>query len=371
MAWHAYALPGLLVVASGWVLAAVIYTSNPGRLQNRLLAVTLAVEATSMGVYFSALPLLEGTPEAFALRGIEWSFQLAGGLLYLAFLGTLNSPLARPFRSPVGRGVVFGLVALLFLSWPLLAPLLLGNQWITSSAYSFRLRSDGPLSNEFAIAFAIILVYAFIVAMDAWRRSPPGTSTRAQARAYGLAFGVRDLVIAVLFIFGTKALPADVLWYIPPVAELLCFALLGYGILKTQLFDIDLKVKWTFSRGTVATAFLLVFFVVSQLIERLASERLGYISGAVAAGVMLLAINPLQKTADKLADKAMPKVNDTEAYATFRKLEVYKAAVEELAVGGVSAKERRALDALRGKLGIAASDAKAMERDIVGARGVA
>jgi len=88
---------------------------------------------------------------------------------------------------------------------------------------------------------------------------------------------------------------------------------------------------------------------------------------AATAGVLLLAINPLQKAADKLADKAMPNVADTPAYASFRKLEVYKAAVEELAVGGVTEKERRALDALRAKLGIALSDAKAMERNIVSA----
>jgi hypothetical protein len=67
----------------------------------------------------------------------------------------------------------------------------------------------------------------------------------------------------------------------------------------------------------------------------------------------------------------MPGTDSSPAYVAFRKMEVYKAAVEEvLADGKVSDKDRRVLDRLRAQLGLAASDAGSMERDIAAARGV-
>jgi hypothetical protein len=225
-----------------------------------------------------------------------------------------------------------------------------------------------------------LVLYSLGVTWTGYAAAPKGTQQRAKAAAYAWAFGAFDSFWVLYFCLRVpQALGA---WSLPDwldsalfvgmgLASVVLVVLLSYGILRTQLFDIDLKLKWTLRRGTVATLFLLVFLVVSQLIERLASEKLGYISGAAAAGVMLLAINPLQKTADRLADKAMPQVKDTAEYAAFRKLEVYKAAVEELAVGGITPKERRALDALRTKLGVAAGAAGAMEKDILATRGVA
>ncbi|MHB8604123.1 MAG: hypothetical protein ACYDCK_02615 [Thermoplasmatota archaeon] len=44
-------------------------------------------------------------------------------------------------------------------------------------------------------------------------------------------------------------------------------ALIAYAILKQQLFDIDVKLRWTIRSGTVAAFFLAVFFIVSQLAQ--------------------------------------------------------------------------------------------------------
>lgn len=62
----------------------------------------------------------------------------------------------------------------------------------------------------------------------------------------------------------------------------------------------------------------------------------------------------------------MPRVQDTDAYRTVRKREVYRAALESAAADGeVTDKERDVLATLQEQLGIAPTDALAMERDVL------
>jgi hypothetical protein len=105
---------------------------------------------------------------------------------------------------------------------------------------------------------------------------------------------------------------------------------------------------------------------VSQLIQNVADQTLGYVFGAIAAGLLLLALHPLQRAAERIANAAMPNVNDTPAYVAFRKLEVYKTAVQSAAEGGITPKDRRTLDALRQRLGIDEADATSIEADVIG-----
>jgi len=67
----------------------------------------------------------------------------------------------------------------------------------------------------------------------------------------------------------------------------------------------------------------------------------------------------------RVADTAMPSVRETSDYVAFRKMEVYKAALEgAMEDGAVSAKEREVLRRLRESLGITDADASALERDL-------
>lgn len=139
--------------------------------------------------------------------------------------------------------------------------------------------------------------------------------------------------------------------------------LLAYAVLRHQLFEIDLKLKWTISRGTVAGSVLVTFFVVSQLVENLASEKFGLLAGSFAAGFLLFLIQPLLRFADRVADRAMPNVQDTEQYRTVRKRDVYVAALEGALVDGVvSDRERDMLARLQDQLGLTATEARALER---------
>lgn len=350
-------LAATVMLAVSFLAAATVLLLDAGRWVNRLLALVILADALA---WLAPSPgLVLGDQASYqAGRTFAIGFTDAVPALYLLFLGwALDIPLTRPLKN---RWVRLALCA-----YALVAFILALDDPVGSRAD--HVRGIFELGNP---GMGAAYLFGFVAAIWSAHVAEPGTLQRRRAIAFALAFGIRD-ALQIPFLFSTTLLETEATTWFVIASQLALIGFLAYGILQAQLFDIDLKLKWTLSRGTVATAFLLVFFVVSQLIERLASERLGYISGAAAAGVLLLAINPLQRTADRLADKAMPKVNDTEAYATFRKLEVYKAAVEEvLADGQVSEKDRRVLDRLRTQLGLAVSDAGSMERDIA-ARGVA
>lgn len=146
-------------------------------------------------------------------------------------------------------------------------------------------------------------------------------------------------------------------------------AVVAYALVRHRFLDLDLRINWTISRGTVATAFLLVFLVVSQLIERMASEKLGYLSGALAAGVLLLAIKPLERLGDRVADGLHPR-GRRDGLDPARRLELFREqAVMVWSDGVMGRKERLLLDNLRERLGIPPAAAAAIEHEAARAAG--
>lgn len=116
-------------------------------------------------------------------------------------------------------------------------------------------------------------------------------------------------------------------------------------------------------RGTIASVFIATFLVVAAIAER-ALQQYGVLAGGLAAGLLLFALRPIERAATQLADRAMPQVQPTPSYLHFKKLEVYRAAVESALEGGaIDKRERDLLDRLREKLGIGAEDAAFAEAD--------
>lgn len=141
--------------------------------------------------------------------------------------------------------------------------------------------------------------------------------------------------------------------------------LLAYGILRHQLFDIDLKIKWTIKRSTLVALFVAFFFVVSELAAVFFADRIGTVLGILAAGVLLFAIAPLQRLADRVSDAAMPRVKDTQEYRTVRKREVYRAALESaIEDGDITDKERSMLATLADQLQLTSAEALRLERQV-------
>lgn len=137
--------------------------------------------------------------------------------------------------------------------------------------------------------------------------------------------------------------------------------LVAYGILRAQLFDIDLRIRWTIKQSTLAAAVVAIVYAVSEGASRLLSSELGNIAGLFAAAVVVFFLAPLQRFAERVASAAMPNTHNTAEYAAFRKLQVYEAAVAEALPGGISEKERAILRRLQQSLDISAGDAVAIE----------
>ncbi len=80
-----------------------------------------------------------------------------------------------------------------------------------------------------------------------------------------------------------------------------------YAVFKHQLLGIDTKLRFALSKSTIAAVFIAVFFIASETAQQFFGETLGstYI-GIAAAGALVFAMAPLQRVAERLAEKAVP-----------------------------------------------------------------
>ena len=153
--------------------------------------------------------------------------------------------------------------------------------------------------------------------------------------------------------------------FVYALGTLLAVPLIAYGILRSQLLDIDLKIRWTIKQSTFAAMVVAITFVISEGIEILVAAELGDMWGLVAAGVALLLLKPLQAFADRVVSLLMPNTQNTVEYKSTRKAQIYGEAVAEaFAEGGISDKERNLLVRLRDLLELSESDAQTIEREV-------
>jgi hypothetical protein len=217
----------------------------------------------------------------------------------------------------------------------------------------------------------VLWLFTSVSAFDAWRRAPAGEAKR-QGAAFAAAYVTQDLLLFVWLASATFAASSTpyVLQVTGPAFAALAFdLLLGYGILRSQLFDVDLKIKWTIRRGTVAAVFVGVFLVVAQIAQNYLAGAFGWLAGGLAAGGLLLVLRPIERAADRVADRAMPRVHDTDEYRTVRKRAVYRAAIEgALEDGDVSPKERAMLARLADQLDLGPLEMHDIEREARRAR---
>lgn len=91
------------------------------------------------------------------------------------------------------------------------------------------------------------------------------------------------------------------------VSRMVAVLILAYAIVRHQLLGIDVKIRWTISRSALASVFIAVFFVASEAAQEFFGDALGsqYV-GIIAAGLLVFALAPLSRLADRLAEKAIP-----------------------------------------------------------------
>jgi hypothetical protein len=148
------------------------------------------------------------------------------------------------------------------------------------------------------------------------------------------------------------------------LAVIIYVPLVAYGVLRVQLFDVDLRIKRTLKRSTVAAAFVATFFIVSELAGNYLSSQFGTVLGVLGTGALVFFLDPIQRTAEKLSNAAMPNTHDTPEYETFRKFQVYESAVQAtLEDGHISERQRRVLNSMIESMGIDMKVAERLEND--------
>jgi tellurite resistance protein len=352
----------VVAIAMCWALAVVLYrVGTPGSVA-RKLGLLLVIEGVTLGSSSSLEFLLISPSEAYRLYrpwfDVQFIIHTLGDCamlaLYPPFLAAaLQTPMTRPFADKrVKFGLAIAATALFLLIQ--VAPLEIGGTLLY-------------------LALALVFWYALVASIHAWRVSSGAARTRA--RAFALAFGIRDVCWGILYSkavwdlwFGSYFMitdPTDPVYLVYALGTLLAVPLIAYGILRTHLFDIDLRIRWTIKQSTLAAAVVTIIYMISEGADRFLSSELGNFVGLLAAAVVVFFLAPLQRFAERVASTAMPRTQNTPEYAAFRKLQVYEAAVAEARQGGgISQKERALLARLRDSLGISTVDAETLEREL-------
>ncbi len=228
------------------------------------------------------------------------------------------------------------------------------------------------------VMLTLVFAYALVASIHAWYVATG--ITRDRARAFTFAFGFRDICWGIVYGFAIYAIRLgeyavvdaeasssfyNYIYLIYAFGTLFAVPLIAYGILRTHLFDIDLRVRWTIKQSTLAAAIVALMFILSEGAERLLSSDLGNVGSLIVAALVVFALTPLQRFAERVASVAMPNTHDTPEYAASRKLQVLESALADAhQEGGISQKERTLLKTLRDTLGKTASDAAAQENDL-------
>ena len=352
---------GLVSVAMCWALAGVLYRVGPTGSVARKLALLFVAEGVTLVTsgYIGLLMTPAATASSWfpAYYQAESMVHLFGDCallaLYPPFLAAaLHTKLTRPFaakRMRIGLGVAS--VALLFAVN--LSPWEIGLTLLYAT-------------------LTLLFGYALVASIHAWRVAAPGIA-RTRARIFVLAFGFRDVCWGFIYIHGISLIVRGLLGEPEPEFFHIIYAsgtffavpLIAYGILRTQLFDIDLRIHWTIKQSTVAAVFVAIFYLVSEGADRLLSSEFGNIAGLIASALVVFFLAPLQRFAESVASVAMPNTRNTPEYAAHRKMQVYEAALAEAQQeGGISDKERSLLNRLRDSLDISSTDAETLEREL-------
>lgn len=354
----------LVAVTMCWVLAVVLFRVGTRGSVARKLSLLLVIEGVTListgfiDLFFTAA--ITEQPWYAAWYRAEEIIHTFGDCamlaLYPPFLAAaLQTRLTLPFGTPRMKIGLATACAALFVA-VLTTPLTVG-------------------ATVLYLSLVVLFLFALVASIHAWQASA-GAAARSRARSFTFAFGFRDLCWTMAYGYATWMIwfgqyqvvdtnASTLIYIVYALGTFIAVPLIAYGILRTQLFDIDLRIRWTIKQSTVAAVFVAVFYLVSEGADRFLSSELGNVAGLLASAMVMFFLAPLQRFAEHVSSAAMPNTQNTPEYVTFRKMQVYEAAVAEaLAEGGISSKERALLVHLRKSLGISESDAEAIENEL-------
>ena len=90
------------------------------------------------------------------------------------------------------------------------------------------------------------------------------------------------------------------------IARIVAVALLSYAIVRHHVLGLDVKVRFAIKTSTIAAVFLAVLFIVANIAQNYLGGQYGVVVGGAAAGLLFFAMAPIQRAAERLAEKAVP-----------------------------------------------------------------
>jgi hypothetical protein len=366
LVWTWWGIPGTFAFVAAWCCAIVVFRTAPKRELNRRLSLILLLEGAFSAGHIGLLFFFDNQAIVTALATMGMAARIALPFQYLAFLAlALDSPLVVPFRTPTARKIlnVASVAAAIFaLARPgLFFSDLYSPGW---APWNFQFVNFGQRAVQLQ---GVIYLFGLVAALSAYFRTKIGSVARNRAMWFAIAFGLRDIYVGIVQLLYPVIRPIP-FWgdFIYNPGQAIFFAgyivLLAYAVLRSQLFDIDLRIRWAIKQSTLAAAVVAIIFLLSEGADRLLSAELGNFAGLLAAAIVVFFLAPLQHLAERVAGVAMPKTQNTPEYAAFRKMQVYEAALAEAQQGGgISQKERALLNRLRDSLEVSTSDAEAIE----------
>ena len=345
------------------VFAAIIWRANPHGRRNRHLALLMVAEALFQGTVILSFWGSNGYVEFIA----QWVAITILSAAFLLFCTTLEGPFARALSRRAVRVAIVAVCAVV-----------LADSLIFAAGVIRRGEPASTLEDSFGWPwplFAVASLVSLVVSLNAYASTPAASALRRKARAYALAFGLRDVLYAAVIAWWAFAeyqlrspAAAEVSSVVSGLTTILFVAFLTYGILSTQLFDVDLKIKVGISRSTVVTFGIVAVLGALKTVEYSFNRTFGAIAAGLVAGIVLVLAPRLNRLGDKVANAAMPAVQPTSEYVAYKKLEVYRAAIESAIEGDgkIDRAERAMLDRLRAKLGLSEADAAALEAELGG-----
>lgn len=147
--------------------------------------------------------------------------------------------------------------------------------------------------------------------------------------------------------------------------RILAVCMIAYAVVRHRAFDIDVKLRFTLRQSTIAGIFVAVFVAVQAGVGEAVTARAGILAGAAATALLVFALGPIQRLAERLASTAMPDAIPLEERADADRLQLYEALAREAwSDGGINAKEARVLDVARERLGLSLEQAHAVDQSI-------
>jgi hypothetical protein len=166
---------------------------------------------------------------------------------------------------------------------------------------------------------------------------------------------------------GTPTIGSDLVFLLG-MWRLVLPLLVAFALVRHQLFDVEVKVRWTIARSVVAIFFLAAFLVASQLGQNFLNQQFGWEVGGVAAGLLVFALTPLQRLGESTAHILFPQQREADGHTLglAEKRRLYEDQLRLAWTGGtISARERRMLNHLRDQLRLSADDAADIESRIL------